>query len=383
MSDTRRVSTETFVCENCGGLMKFSILKQKFACESCGAESTMETTGPIVKNDFHNYLARERETIPFEGMATVSCQRCGMEISFDEKQIAATCPMCDSTQVATVHQKAGIPPDGVVPFKIDKKDAQQKFKAWVRSRWFAPNDFKKRYGEGDLNGMYLPFWTYDADVSVSYSGKGGKNEKKRDSKGKQETKWTPINGNVSSSFNEVQICASSKYEVIKGVLPYDTSHNTQPFSAGYLSGYYAEVYKVKADTAFGDAKKIMEDKMKQLAKQDILSKGFDRAQITSMSAEYNNVTYKHLLLPLWESAFGYSGKTYQYIVNGETGKVSGNRPYSMAKIAIAAIVAIIIVVIMVMSVEGAEPAAMKVTEVMQVEFIELEGCADNAYFWTT
>ena len=170
MSDTRRVNTETFVCENCGGLMKFSIVKQKFACESCGEESAMETTGSVVNNDFSNYQARERETIPFEGMATV-------------------------------HQKAGIPPDGVVPFKIDKKDAQQKFKAWVRSRWFAPNDFKKRYGEGDLNGMYLPFWTYDADVSVSYSGKGGKNERKQDSKGKQttETKWTPINGSVISA----------------------------------------------------------------------------------------------------------------------------------------------------------------------------------------
>jgi Zn finger protein HypA/HybF involved in hydrogenase expression len=349
--DAVDINTETFVCENCGGLMKFNISKQKFACESCGSENDLPVNSDkIVEHDFNGYLEREKNTVPFAGIAMVTCQRCGMEITFDEQQIATTCPMCSSTQIATVKQSSGIPPDGVVPFKIDKQDAQQKFKEWVKSRWFAPNDFKKKYGEGDLKGMYLPFWTYDADVVSRYTGRGGKHRRVRGADGRERTvtNWTPVNGVVNSSFDDVQVCASNKQDNIKGILPFGTIHNTKTFSAGYLSGYYAEVYKIKADTAFTEAKKIIENAMRALAVKDI-KRRYDAAEVHTLNSTYSNVTYKHVLLPLWESAFGYKGKTYNYLVNGETGKVSGKRPYSPVKIAlviIAGIAAIITALIL-------------------------------------
>jgi hypothetical protein len=261
-----------------------------------------------------------------------------MEISFSGSQFSATCPMCGSTQVATVKQSAGIPPDGVIPFKIDKKDAQERFKAWVRSRWFAPGDFKKRYAEGGLVGMFLPFWTYDANALSSYQGRGGnvRVEKGRDGKEKTVTDWYPARGVVSASFDDIQICASNKEENIEGILPYGTTANTKPFSAGYLSGYYAEIYKIKADACFESAKRIMERTLRRLAEKDI-KRTYDMAEVHSLSTKYSGVTYKHVLLPLWSSAFGYKGKTYNYAINGETGKVSGSRPYSAVKIALAAL----------------------------------------------
>ena len=331
------IETETFICENCGGLVRFNISKQKFACESCGGECDKHSASDekIVKHNFNGYLEREKRTVPFEGMAIVTCQRCGMEISFEEKQIAATCPMCDSTQVATIKQHAGVPPDGIVPFKIDKREAQERFRVWVKSRWFAPNDFKKRYGEGGLKGMYLPFWTYDASVSASYTGRGGRNRVVMSGNRQRiVTDWWPVSGVVRQSFDDVQVCASSSRDNIEGILPYGTVHSTKSFSAGYLAGYYAEVYKTKADTAFNEAKAKMEKVMRSLAENDIRRR-FDRADVHTLKATYSNVTYKHMLLPMWESAFGYGGKVYQYLINGETGKVSGNRPYSKVKIASA------------------------------------------------
>jgi len=346
MDEPININTETFECESCGGLIKFSIEKQKFICGSCGAEKKLPViSAKVVENDFNRYSEREAKTVAFPGMAAAACQRCGMVITFDEKQIAATCPMCGSTQVATVKQTAGIPPDGIIPFKIDKANAQQKFREWVKKRWFAPNDFKKKYGEGDLKGMYLPFWTYDADVTSQYRGQGGRTRVVRDSRGNATmvTDWFPVSGVVSNSFDDVQVCASDKQENITGILPFDTVHNTIPFSAGYLSGYYAEVYTIKANTAFEDAKRIMENTMTQLARNDILRR-YDKAIVTALHSEYRNVTYKHVLLPLWESAFGYNGKTYHYLINGETGRVSGNRPWSVPKIVAAVIVALAVII---------------------------------------
>jgi predicted RNA-binding Zn-ribbon protein involved in translation (DUF1610 family) len=250
------VDTETFICQNCGGTMKFDIKKQLFACSSCGSEYDLQTLSDTVKeNDFNLYLEREKAAVPFQGMAVVTCQNCGTEISFSDSQFSTTCPMCGSTQIATTKQSAGIPPDGVIPFKVDKKDAQEKFKAWVKSRWFAPNDFKNRYGEGGLAGLFLPFWTYDAYAVSRYSGQGGMDRivKGKDGKNRTVTDWYPVSGVVSASFDDVQICASKKEDRIEGILPYGTTTNTKPFSTGYLSGYYAEVYKIKADEGFESA----------------------------------------------------------------------------------------------------------------------------------
>ena len=340
--EATQVNTETFICPNCGGVMKFDIKKQKFECSSCKTEYDLKTLSDTVKeNDFNLYLEREKATTPFEGMAVVGCQQCGMEISFSESQFSTTCPMCGSTQVATVKQSAGIPPDGIIPFKIDKKDAQEKFKAWVKSRWFAPNDFKNRYAEGGLAGMFLPFWTYDAYAVSHYQGRGGKDrkEKGKDGKEKTVTDWYPVSGIVSASFDDLQVCASNKEGNVEGILPYDTINNTKPFSAGYLSGYYAEVYKIKADKGFENAKKIMERTLNNLAASDI-KRTYDRADVQSLSTKYSNVTYKHVLLPLWSSAFSYREKIYNYLINGETGKVAGSRPYSAIKIALAALVVV-------------------------------------------
>jgi predicted RNA-binding Zn-ribbon protein involved in translation (DUF1610 family) len=335
--ETVHVDTETFICQNCGAIMKFDIGKQKFACASCKTEYDLLTLSDTVReNDFKSYLEREKATTPFEGMAVVACQQCGMEITFSESQFSTTCPMCGSTQIATVKQSAGIPPDGIIPFKIDKKDAQERFKAWAKKLWFAPNDFKNRYAEGGLAGMFLPFWTFDAYAVSSYEGRGGKYRKEKglDGKEKRVTDWYPVRGVVTASFDDVQVCASNKEENIESILPYDTINNTKPFSAGYLSGYYAEVYRIKANAGFESAKIIMENKLRYLAKRDI-ERIYDTSDVRSLFTKYSNVTYKHVLLPLWSSAFGYKGKTYNYMVNGETGKVSGNRPYSAIKITLA------------------------------------------------
>jgi len=351
MGEPTSINTETFVCESCGGLIKFSIARQKFVCESCGAEKTMRTINArVVENDFNRYIEREANTVAFPGMAMAACQRCGREITFDDKQIAAVCPMCGSTQVATVKQKAGIPPDGIIPFQIDKANAQQRFREWVKKRWFAPNDFKKRYGEGDLKGMYLPFWTYDADVTSRYYGQGGRTRIVRDRQGHTHavTDWFPVSGVVSNSFDDVQVCASDKQENVTGILPFNTVHDTKPFSAAYLSGYYAEVYTIRANLAFEDAKKIMDTAMTQLARNDILRR-YDKAIVSSLNSEYRNITYKHVLLPLWESAFGYKGKTFHYLINGENGKVSGNRPWSVPKIIAAVIAGLAILIALAMA----------------------------------
>jgi len=225
------VDTETFECQNCGGVMKFNIKSQKFICASCQVEQDLETlSGTVKEYDFNKYREQEKASVAFEGMAVALCQNCGLEISFDKAQIAAVCPMCGSTQIAGQKRQAGIPPEGIVPFRVDKQDAQEKFRRWVKSRWFAPNEFKQKYQEGALSGLYLPFWTYDASILAMYEGEGGKNRKVKDKDGKEKTvtDWYPVSGTVTSFFDDVLVCASEKEKHVNGILPYNTAENAMP-----------------------------------------------------------------------------------------------------------------------------------------------------------
>lgn len=353
------VETQTFVCANCGGILKYDIESEKFRCSSCRAESEIQALAEtVLEYDFSQYQEREKNSVAFEGVAVVHCQNCGCEITFDEAQIATTCPMCSSTQVATVKQASGIPPEGIIPFKVDKAEAAQEFRKWVKSRWFAPNDFKKKSVDGALKGMYLPFWTYDSTAIAVYTGRGGRDRTERDSEGNTRTvtDWTSVSGVVSAAFDDIQVCATEKESDIQGILPFNTIENTKPYATSYLSGFHAELYTIKADRAFESAKKIMEDRLHSLAEQEIRL-GYDRAEVRTLNTKYSNVTYKHLLLPVWGSAFGYNGKTYNYFVNGETGKVDGQRPYSIPKIVAAVVAGIIAVIAAVMLFGSSEQTA--------------------------
>lgn len=353
-ADAVHIDTDDFKCPNCGGTMVFNIKSQKFMCKACKTECDIKTvTDQIHEYDFSAYRQREQATVPFAGTAVATCNSCGAKIQFSEYQFASVCPMCSSTQISPEKQKAGLTPDGLVPFRIDKQDAQQKFRQWAKTRWFAPNSFKKKFGEGGLKGMYLPFWTYDAQAISNYTGLGGRNRMVRDRDGNTRVKvdWYPVSGVVQNSFDDIQVCASDKEARIQGILPYRTASETKPYSPQYLSGYYAEIYKVKADEGFNTARAIIDQQMRSMATAQIMM-SFDAAQVTSLNTKCANVRYKYVLLPLYASVYGYAGKEYTYLINGETGVVTGGRPYSIPKIAAAVVAGLILLCVLYMATMG-------------------------------
>lgn len=339
---------KTFICPNCGGTMAWRINKQQFECVSCGTPGIIQNLKEDVQeNDFSEYLNRQDQEVIFPEDTLITCSTCGASVTFDEHRTAAACPMCGSTQVIESKQIAGVPPDGIIPFQIDKAEAQINFRKWVKSRWFAPNRLKEAYQQGKLEGIYLPFWTFDAKATGHYRGEGGKEHRSEDKEGKTQTTvtWHSVKGQVSSFYDDYQVCASegNVEEIVTDALPYNTKENTVPYASAYLSGFFAERYSVPADSAFNKFELYVESKLKSKAHKEI-KRDYDQSRITKMDVEYEEVTYKQVLLPAWISAFSYNKKTYIYMINGENGNVSGKRPFSTPKIITAAIVAAAIVI---------------------------------------
>ncbi len=334
-----------YKCSNCGGEIRFNVTAQKFLCEACKAEYTPDSeSDAVVEKDF-NVQKLLVSSASLSGVKTATCESCGGEIFFDDKETAARCPMCGSAQIRENAAKSIIRPDGIVPFAVDAPDAQQSFRRFISKRFFAPSALKAAFEEGKLEGWYMPFWTFDADANATYTGEGSKNVKTvKDGKETTETKWFPVRGTVAKTFDDVLVCAAGNdsRKMTDRLRDYDT-RAVKPYSGQYLQGYLAEYRSMEAAEAFELAKSQM-DRALELDAEAEIRKTYSSARFAKVKSVFSNVTCKSILLPLYRASYSYGGKLYDYIINGQTGTVSANYPKSALKIiltilAVAAVIA--------------------------------------------
>jgi hypothetical protein len=221
---------------------------------------------------------------------------------------------------------------------------------WLGSLWFAPNGLQDYARKGRrMDGIYVPYWTFDADTATSYSGRRGDDyyvSQTRTVNGKSEpyqerrTRWRSVAGQVSRFFNDVLVMASHSLPraYTDALEPWNLSDLT-PYRPDFLSGLVAEAYGVGLEEGLTEARTKMDAVIDGDIRRDI---GGDHQQITSKQTTMNDVTFKHVLLPVWMAAYKFQDRSFRFVVNGQTGKVQGERPWSKWKIALAVIAGLIL-----------------------------------------
>lgn len=353
MEEVVEHSTTAFNCKDCGAELTYTPGTQHISCQYCGADNEIEATGEVVEEqDFFVHLEASESDTKFEG-GFVDCKTCGASSSIESNITSANCPYCDTPFVIeAAYTEFILTPKSLIPFQIDKKQAIREFKKWIGKSWFAPNDLKK----ADLNfeqfkGVYIPYWTYDANFSSDYTGMRGdyyyttKTVKIGDKTTTQEvrqTRWSNTSGHVSGRHDDLLVIASESLpaKYVRRLEPWDLT-KLVPFDKNYLSGFVVEKYRLELDAGFELAKEIGKPQIKQLACEAI---GGDVQKITSLNTEYSEITFKHLLLPVFICAYKFKGEVFQFMVNAQTGEVQGEKPKSWAKILFAIALAIIVIV---------------------------------------
>jgi len=240
-----------------------------------------------------------------------------------------------------------------LPFKIVRKDATQKFVDWAGGLWFAPSKLKlyAQQSAEKLNGIYMPYWTYDTKTVSDYTGMRGDYyyvpESYTDSDGRtqtiqvQRTRWSPASGTVHNEFDDILIVSSASLpETLANELePWDLPELVS-YNDKYLSGFITESYQVDLRTGFEKAKQRIQPVIRNTVENDI---GGDVQQVASIHSDYNDITFKHILLPVWLSSYKYKDKVYRFLINARTGEVQGERPYSAAKIAMLVISILVVI----------------------------------------
>lgn len=343
-----------FPCPQCGADLRFDAPGGKLMCDHCGYSEAIEGHGGTVhairELDFKSALDAQLPAAEMEEIRISHCPNCGAQVEFDDHVHATECPFCATPVVTDTGTTRHIKPKGLLPFGIEERDARKAMTDWLGRLWFAPNGLQDYARKGrKMTGIYVPYWTFDADTKSSYRGergtvyyvtktvmRNGKSTQVRE----QRVRWSPKSGRVARFFDDVLVLASRSLpkRYTDALEPWDLAA-LEPYRPEYLAGYRAEGYTVELDEGYDQARAYMDAVILRDVKFDI---GGDRQRVHDVQTTVKDVTFKHILLPVWMAAYKYRGKSYRFVVNGRTGKVQGERPWSAWKIAFAVIVGAIL-----------------------------------------
>jgi len=344
-------ASRTYPCESCGGELHFDITTQMLACAHCGATHELrENDGVVRENDLAAGVALARSgrlaaAAQVNGDQEIVCQNCGGHTTFSGTLTANRCPYCATPiQRDDVHDAPDrIPVDGVLPFRVDRAEAKRLIEQWIDSRWFAPSEFKTYHRTGSFESVYMAYFTYDAETSTRYTGARGDEYTVTVGSGNQRrtetrVRWTPASGVVDDSFDDLPVLANSGFDRgrIAALEPWPTQ-NAEPYSPEYVAGHLCRTYDIDVEACFPEAQQTMERVIDRHIRADI---GGDRQRIHQRSIDWVRTEYKHLLLPIWLLTVIYLEEPFQVYINGVTGEVHGQRPYSKVKIAAAVVAAL-------------------------------------------
>jgi ribosomal protein S27E len=328
-------------------------------CPSCGGTKAVEAAGVIEEIPFDGQFRQGSLEKISETALQVNCSGCGATVEFQPPEVAGSCPFCAAAIVAQPKSAdPHIAPAAVLPFGLVRDQASKLIREWLGSLWFAPGGLQKLARQDAINGVYLPFWTYDARTVTDYDGRRGDYYYERqmitelDANGRsvqrqrevRQTRWSPASGRVGNAFDDVLICASKSVQKdkIREADPWDLQ-NLKPYEPAFLSGFKAQRYQMELNEGFEEAKRVMDPSIRSTICRDI---GGDEQSIAGMRTQYFDVTFKHILLPVWIGAYRFQGRVFQVLVNARTGEVQGERPYSAGKIALAVIAALLVILVL-------------------------------------
>lgn len=329
-------NAQSVKCSSCGANMVFDPDNQTLLCNHCGNKEDIKQRGNAVELSLEKGLMTSAQWDD-DGVSIVKCGNCGAEIVLTKNQTATRCPFCATAYVSKSEQLAGLKPNGIVSFKFSLDKAVELSKLWAKRRLYAPRKFKKNLSTQNVNGVYVPCFTFDSYTTSSYSGKIGNTYTKRVGSGKNArtvtyTEWRYISGTYYGNFDDVLISAGEKLNQSKldKISPFGTN-NAKQYDEDYMLGFVAYHYDKDVKDCWGDAKSIMDKALKRAILSQYV---YDKVAYLNVSTIHENASFKYEMLPVYVGNFRYTNKLYNFYVNGETGKVWGKTPKSVYKILI-------------------------------------------------
>ncbi len=346
-AEPQDVEAQTFLCPQCGGRMTFDIQHSQLACEYCGHQQEVhsETDDGPVADLAEQVLEFVMPTSSghrwAEGQQRLSCELCGAVTILPPEEKSTQCPYCGSNQlIAATEVNEIIDPQVIAVMKLDRKQAAMQVRKWLGSGWFAPDDLLETSYHLSLHPGYYSCWTYDGTIEVRWNceinvGSG------------RYARWEPRSGVETRFFDDVLVpgVQSIQPHELENVGPFDLKA-VQAFEPEYLAGWPTLIY----NRSLSDASLLARESVTRRIRNQLyhlIEPGKEKRRLRTGTGSWSGMTFKHILLPLWVGNYRYGGKAYRLLINGQTGKVAGEKPRDRVKIILMWIIAAMAVVLVI------------------------------------
>jgi len=334
----------TYTCPKCGASTKFNVSAGGIACEHCGYTSKPDsiTVGRSAEElEFTLDTLKAEKWLKEQNRRDLTCEQCGAVISIPAQSLTVTCPFCASNRVA-LHESIGhdIKPKFLIPFKIQPKEVQVLAKEWLGKGWYHPEELSQQARINQFAGIYLPFWTFDANITSNWRAEVGyeKQERYYDSSSKSwktrtRIDWRWESGQVHVRIDDLLVKGTAKVSkiILERINAFDM-HDLQEFDPDFLAGWNAQHFDVQLSIAWEEGKALMRETAKEKCYQDIPSR---HVRNFSAVADFSDEVWRYILLPVYISAYKFKDETFQIMINGQNGTIAGQKPVEWWKVWIA------------------------------------------------
>jgi len=330
-----------YKCPNCGGAVKFDSSSQGMKCPYCDAEFEIAALEEYQKQlqvpekDNLNWdgknAAQAWEESELEDLSTGSCPSCGSELLGDKNTVAMVCPNCGNSQIVLRRLTGLLKPEYLIPFKLDKKTAVEALKKFYKGKRLLPDSFKEDNRVNSIQGVYLPFWLFDANAQGNIRYKAMKIKYWSDANyNYTKTDFYSIVRGGSMQFEKIPVDASERMDdnYMDAIEPFDYSQ-LKDFQTAFLSGYLTEKYDVDAEKSKDRAVKRIKTTMETEFAKSVTGYSSVKTESSTVSVENGKVSYS--LFPVWVLNTKYNKENYLFLMNGQTGRLVGKLPADPGK----------------------------------------------------
>ena len=331
-----------FPCDNCGAPTVWDPDADALACEHCGrTREVPRAAGAILERPLADAGAAARGL----GLATraLACRTCGAVVALEEGATATTCVFCGSAAVLPqASNRNALRPESLIPLDVGRQAAEQGFRRWLKRLWFRPSALQ-RLRRVDAVGVYVPYWTFDAQVHSDWSADSGtyywdnqlvpvvRNGKVRmEVRRVRKVRWRPAWGARDDGYDDLLVHASRGVpeDLALRLGGFDTSALV-PYRPEYLAGWRAEEYSVDLEHGWEHGRRRIVAQQEHRCGGDVPGDTYRNLRVSN---RIDGVRWKHVLLPMWTLSYEHAGKRYVVLVHGQSGRVHGQAPWSWAKI---------------------------------------------------
>ncbi len=321
-------------CLNCGGNLRFDIPSQRLKCPYCESDyDCYEIEKELGKPD-------SAEDDSYD-VTVFSCPQCGGEIISSDQSVSEFCSYCGSAVVLDQKLIRKKRPQKILPFQKTSEDCIKAYKNKLKGAVFAPRQLKDASFLERFRGIYIPYWSYGfshkGDVSLT-------SEHEYRSGDYDVTEYYDVSGKVDADYDGILFDASSSFDdsISEAIAPYDPGQ-LKDFVPSYLSGFYADVADVPADTYQDEANVIANTETirtiqgdREAGKYTISDSGSVKAMNKKLSTQIKEPV--SAMLPVWFLTWRDRDRVAYMTVNGQTGKVAADIPIDLRKYIFASLI---------------------------------------------